>query len=68
MNINELKTSAQDRPNKDMTVAVDQALHIQTLAGSAAAAKYLSTRGVPLSVIGRVLAEAGKRRKTLRAF
>lgn len=67
--MNELNSTAQmDRPNTNMTTAVDQALHIQTLAGSAAAAKYLSTRGVPLSVIGRVLAQTGKRRKTLRVF
>lgn len=58
----------RDRPNTDMTAIVDQAIHIQTLAGSSAAAKFMSARSVPLSVIGRVLNRTGQRRKTMRAF
>lgn len=69
MNIDENKTnSTRDRPNTDMTAIVDQAIHIQTLAGSKAAAKYMTVRSVPLSVIGRVLTHVGQRRKTMRAF
>lgn len=59
-----IKNTSQmaDRPNAEMMAAVDQALHIQGLAGSHAAIQYMEKRGVPRKVIERVTSKFGARR------
>jgi len=52
-------TTTTDRPNTDLSAAVDQAL---TMADKQAAARFLTAQGASFALICRVMAEPQRRR------